>query len=268
MILRTDYHMHTPLCKHAEGPTNAYVEEAIAKGFSAMGFSEHCPLPDGRSAHVRMDEDQLDLYVNEVLRLRDDYFGKMDVRLGIEIDFLEGLESYIEKILAKYPWDYVIGSVHYLDNACTRGSWDKNAKDIRALYSEYFLLLQKLVCSGLCDIIAHFDLPKRTGFPPTDAERDAISETLREIRSQNLVVEINTSGYRHVELRKPEPYPNFDVISEAISLGIPLCVNSDAHKPGDVGANFGEIERFLRTKTGVKLAEFEQRTAILRDFTA
>ena len=78
----------------AAGPVEAYVERAIQLGLREMGFSDHNPLPHGFGANVRMKESELDYYVNRILELRFNYRGRIDVLLGLEMDFVEGLESY------------------------------------------------------------------------------------------------------------------------------------------------------------------------------
>lgn len=264
MAIRCDYHMHTPLCKHATGPMEAYVERGIEIGLREIGFSDHNPLPNGYGANVRMEEAELDYYVKRVLELQYQYRGKIDVLLGLEMDYVDGLEDYCRHQLDRYPWDYVIGSIHYLDTSCTKTSWPRNfTGDISELYARYFEQVRKLARSGMCDIIAHFDLPKRTGKTPTEREADEITRTLQEVADHDVCIEINTSGYRHPELTQPEPYPSLPVVEQALALGIPLTVNSDSHKPEQVGTQFVEIDAWLKGKGCQKLASFYRRQ---RDF--
>ena len=236
-----------------------YVERAIELGLQEIGFSDHNPLPDGRSADVRMTEAELDYYVERVTELHYRYRGKIDVLLGLELDYVEGLEPYLEKQLAAYPWDYVIGSIHFLDNPCRVSSWCQPRLDGRELYTRYFELMRRMARSGLCDIIAHFDIAKRSGFMPGEHEADDITRTLQEIAAANLCIEVNTSGYRHAELPEPQPYPMLSVVEQALTLGIPLIVNSDAHAPEQVGSQFVLMEQFLKRKGCQQLARFYRR---------
>jgi histidinol-phosphatase (PHP family) len=248
--------MHTPLCKHADGPMEAYIERGIEIGLSEIGFSDHNPLPHGWSKDVRMAENELDYYVQRVLDLRFQYHGKIDVKLGLEMDYVEGLEDYLAEQTGRYPFDYIIGSVHYLDPQCTIGSWSRNFAGTREEhYFRYATLIGQLARSGLCDIIGHLDVVKRCGFAPTSA----ISDALREIADTGVAIEVNTAGYRHAELPVPQPYPALPFVKEAINLGIPITVNSDAHAPDQVGMKFGEMEKFLRTNGCRELARFENR---------
>jgi histidinol-phosphatase (PHP family) len=261
MPILADYHMHTPLCKHAAGPMEAYVERAIELGLREIGFSDHNPLPGGRSAEVRMEEAELDYYVERVQELQYRYRGKIEVLLGLELDYLEGLEWYFERQISRYPWDYIIGSVHYLDADCRQSSWPRQyGGDVGALYARYFELVRKLVRSGLCDIIAHLDLPKRTGRAPGEREAAEITRTLELIAQCGLCLEVNTSGYRHAELPVPEPYPGLPVVEQAWRMGIALVVNSDAHAPEQVGLRFDEISGFLWRAGCRQLARFRRRS--------
>jgi histidinol-phosphatase (PHP family) len=256
MPIQCDYHMHTPLCKHAAGPMEAYVERGIELGLRQVGFSDHNPLPHGFGANVRMSEGELDYYASRVLDLRFQYLGKIEVMLGLELDYVEGLEDYLAKQIAQHPFDYIIGSVHYLDRDCRIGSWSRNfAGSADEQYARYGTLVRQLVRSGLCDIIAHLDVVKRSGLAPTPA----VSTALKEIAQAGICLEINTSGYRHPELPEPQPYPALPFVKEAIALGIPLTVNSDAHAPDQVGLKFREMEDFLCKNGCRNLVSFERR---------
>ena len=261
MPIQCDYHIHTPLCHHADGPMEAYVERAIELGLREVGFSDHNPLPNGFGANVRMQESELEYYVNRVLDLRFQYHGKIDVMLGLELDYVEGLEDYVAKQIAAYPWDYIIGSVHYLDRDCRIGSWSKNYPGTAdEQYARYFALIRQLASSGLCDVLAHLDVVKRCTHLPTQRGLDEISATLAEIALAGVCMEINTSGYRHPELvNDPQPYPALSFVEQAVALGIPLTVNSDAHAPDQVGLKFAAIESFLLKCGGRQLARFDRR---------
>lgn len=260
MPIQCDYHMHTPLCKHAAGPMEAYVERGVELGLREIGFADHNPLPDRRSPNVRMSEAELNYYVERVTELQYRYRGKIDVLLGLELDYVEGLEDYLANQVAAHPWDYVIGSIHFLDNACREPSWPRQyAGDAHQLYARYFELMRRMARSGLCDIVAHFDVVKRSGCLPGEHEADEITRTLQEIKSAGICMEINTSGYRHAELPEPQPYPMLSIVEQALGLGVPLIVNSDAHAPAQVGTQFGTIEKFLKRKDCRQLAKFERR---------
>jgi histidinol-phosphatase (PHP family) len=238
----------------------AYVEQAILQGRREIGFSDHNPLPHGLGANVRMKESELDYYVNRVIELRHQYHGKIEVLLGLEMDFVDGLEDYLARQIASYPFDYIIGSVHYLNRDCTIGSWTRHyPASPDEQWIRYCEQLRKLAHSGLCDILAHLDVVKRSAKQPTQRGLDAITATLEDIATTGLCIEINTSGYRHTELIESQPYPDLPFVEKALALGIPLTVNSDAHAPEQVGFKFAETETFLKKHGCRQLACFEQR---------
>jgi histidinol-phosphatase (PHP family) len=259
MPIQTDYHVHTALCKHATGPMEACVERAIELGLREIGFADHNPLPRGLGAAERMSEDQLDYYVQRVIDLQFQYRGKIEIKLGLEMDYVDGLEDYLRAQAGRYPWDYIIGSVHYLDRDCRVGSWPSHYNgDASELHARYFRLLRQLAGSGLCDIIAHLDIPKRAGHRNAGVTGEA-EQTLQHIARAGLCLEVNTSGYRHPELTTAEPYPAVAIIERAVALGIWLVVNSDAHAPEHVGARFPEMETILRRVGCRELARFDGR---------
>jgi histidinol-phosphatase (PHP family) len=120
-------------------------------------------------------------------------------------------------------------------------------------------LMRQMARSGLCDIVAHFDVTKRSGAMPGDHEAEDVARTLQEIEKAGMGMEINTSGYRHAELPEPQPYPSLPIAEQALAIGIPLTVNSDAHAPHQVGFKFAETETVLRRKGCRQLARFDRR---------
>src|SRR5512140_3732734 len=111
--LLADYHMHTPLCRHAVGEPVDYAAQAVKLGFAEIGFSDHNPMPRDDFDDWRMRAADLPAYVEEVARARREHPG-LTIKLGLEIDYLPGYEAWIRELAARYPWDYLIGSVHYV----------------------------------------------------------------------------------------------------------------------------------------------------------
>lgn len=267
MSIQTDYHLHTPLCHHASGPLEAYVERALALGLREIGFADHNPLPHGYGANVRMTEGELDGYVQRILELRLKYRGRIDIKLGLEMDFVPGLEDYLRQQTARYPFDYILGAVHYLDQHCQLNAWSPDCPwSVDDQYAGYFAGVRQLARSGLCDIIAHLDVVKRSARPPSARGLAEIPPTLAEIARAGICLEINTSGYRHTELAEPQTYPALPVVADAIKLGIPLLVDSDSHKPEQVGTKFAVVESFLRDHNCRKLARFDRRHCSFYEF--
>jgi len=261
-----DYHIHTPRCGDAKGSYSEYIEEALKKGITEIGFSGHSPqyfLPlEKRKRESAIPEEELALYVQEIESLQKEYRSSIVIRLGLEVDFIPGKEKELQSIVDFYPWDYLLLSVHYL------GEWPFDnpqylsvykERDINEIYEAYYQTLIAGMKTGFFDVVAHFDLPKKFGFLPTKEIRGEI-EALQVCREQGLVIELNTAGRR-----KPigEFYPAASVLAEAQKLGLNVCLGSDAHRPEEVGKDFEEALLLLRHLGFNHLVGWEKRKAIL-----
>ena len=146
MSLPADYHMHTPLCRHAVGEPVEYAKHAIAVGLTEIGFSDHSPMRQDNFDNWRMNFSQLDEYVAKVRKAQKD-FPRLTIRLALEVDYLPGHEDWIRELAGRHPWDYFIGSVHYvsdnwdIDNPAKLSEW--NNRDAFEVWSAYFERLAK-----------------------------------------------------------------------------------------------------------------------------
>ena len=251
MIPENDYHMHTPLCGHAVGEPFEYVERAVKVGLKEIGFSDHAPFVHMVDPRVTMSREQLPLYYRMIEDVRERYKNKIKIKVAIEADFIPGYESKTKEILDDYPYDYVIGSVHFIkdwgfDDPAQRERW--NQRDVDSVYHDYYDLLRRSAASKMYDIMAHVDLVKKFGNRASEDMTEEVRQTAKVFKESGVAVEINTSG-----LRKPvgEMYPvfwNLEIYAEA---GVPLTFGSDAHDPGDVGKDF-EAAVALVKKAGFK----------------
>jgi histidinol-phosphatase (PHP family) len=234
-----DYHLHTTLCKHAEGTARAYRSAALELGVPEICFTDHCPTPDGYDPAHRMGMEDFSDYRAMILDLQDG--NDPEVLFGIEADYYEGCERFLEGWLPAQGFDFVLGSVHFIDgwgfdNPEDRHIWD--SVDVQATWRSYFGLIGRLAASGLFDAVGHLDLPKKFGYRPSDRElAEMAAPALDRIAKAGMGIEVNASG-----LRKPigEAYPSLLLLSLARDREIPICFGSDAHRPGEVGAGLEE----------------------------
>ncbi|GGJ25825.1 histidinol-phosphatase HisJ [Deinococcus roseus] len=254
-----DSHMHTPLCKHASGTPMEYAQAALEAGLTGITFTDHMPMPEWYDAPWRMHLSELDRYVEWVQEAQQAFAGKLDIRLGLEGDYHPGTTRFVEKVLQRYPWDYVIGSIHYLgawgfDNPEFASEYDN--RDLRELYQQYYQLTTQAAQSGLFDSIGHLDLPKK--FRHIQPDLTLAFETLDAVAATGMALDYNTAGYR-----KPiqEAYPSHDLVTEAVKRGIPFVLGSDAHKPSEVGHRFAEAVRDLEGMGG-RVVSFKGRQQV------
>lgn len=232
-----DYHIHTPLCKHAGGQPEEYLARAESLRLTEMCFTDHAPAPDGYDPANRMMIDQFSQYrtIFDEISSR----ASMPVLFGIEADYYRDESGFLEKWLKDQSFDYVLGSVHYvrmweIDNPEKINVW--KSADVEAVWKEYFALIGELAGTGIFDAVAHLDLPKKFGFrPPDNRIPEIVIPALDKIAKANMAIEINTSG-----LRRPvhEIYPSIQILELAFERKIPILFGSDSHRPQDVGADF------------------------------
>lgn len=259
-----DYHIHTARCGHAVGRMEAYVEHARRVGLTEIGFSDHLYLywwpVEGRDPELAMAEHELDDYVEDVLRLRRAN-PDLTIRLAIEADYVAGQEQELRRILERHPWDYVLGSVHFI------GDWGFDDErylhrfagwDVDELYDRYFRLLTAAAETGLFDSMAHPDLVKKFGHRPSAGFPLApLYERLAAtFRRAGVCVEVNTAG-----LRKPcaEIYPSLELLRACRRADVPATLGSDAHQPDHVGLFYEQGLVHLRAAGYDSLVAFSGR---------
>ena len=246
MRLPADLHMHTPLCRHAEGEPVEYARRALELGLPEIGFSDHSPMRRDDFDDWRMRLDQLGEYVERVERARRDV-PQLPIRLGLEVDYIPGHEEWIRELAARHPWDYFIGSVHYVsdtwavDDPAKLSEW--KSRDAFEVWSAYFERLTAAAASGLFEIIGHADLPKKFGHRPTRDCAPLHERFLDAAKKSGCALDLNTAGLRK-ECR--EIYPAPGILRLAAAKGVPITFGSDAHAPGEVGMNFEEAVALAR----------------------
>lgn len=258
-----DYHTHHVRCGHASGELEEYVQKGIEIGLKQLGLSDHMPLlhvdPATYFPGMAMPMDELSGYVEECLYLKEKYKHHIDIKVGLEGDYIEGYEAEIERIVQDYPWDYVIGSIHFL------GEWDIadfrqldgwNGRDIDEVYHQYYDAVQKAARTGFYDYIGHIDVIKRFGKIPAADISQLERETLDIIKKQGMAIELNASGLR---MPVKEMFPSRRMLEYCFQHNIPLTVGSDAHQPEWLGQYLDEATALLKEIGFTHLATFDKR---------
>jgi histidinol-phosphatase (PHP family) len=259
MLLPPDYHMHTPLCRHAVGEPVEYARQAWELGFTEIGFSDHSPMKQDDFDNWRMRNDQLDEYVAKVEAARRE-LPELSIRLALEVDYLPGQEDWIRELAGRHPWDYFIGSVHYvsdtwdIDNPYKLSEW-KN-RDAYDVWRVYFERLTMAAESGLFEIIGHCDLPKKFGHRPAQDCTPLYESFLSAVKKAGIAIELNTAGLRK-DCR--EIYPSPAVLQLAFKKGVPITFGSDAHDPKEVGMNFADAIKLARQTGYQETCQFKGR---------
>ena len=259
MNLPADYHMHTPLCRHATGEPAEYAKRALKIGLKEIGFSDHAPMPQDDFDTWRMNADKLDEYVAKVRQAQKD-FPQLTIRLALEVDYLPGYEDWIRGLAGRHAWDYFIGSVHYvsdgwaIDDPQKLSEWKH--RDANEVWAVYFERLTMAAESGFFEIIGHADLPKKFGHRPPRNARPLYESFLNAAKKSGCAIELNTAGLRK-DCR--EIYPGREILALAFQKSVPITFGSDAHAPDEVGMNFTEAVRLARSAGYTRCCRVEQR---------
>lgn len=264
----TDYHLHlrpdepeTPPERYFTAENvERYREAAAAAGVEELGVAEH--VYRFRQAlelwrHPFWEEqalDDLDAYC--------EFIRGTGLKLGIECDFVPGVEDRTANLLEARDFDYVVGSVHFLGEAAVdHEGWDvwEGRGDADEVWRRYFEALAECARSGLFDILAHPDLIKVWGRARPLPERDVrhfYEPAVEAIAASGIAVEVSTAG-----LRKPvgELYPSRAFAEMCVEAGAPFALSSDAHLPEQVGFGYERALEFLGELGVGEICVFERR---------
>ena len=238
------YHNHT---RWSDGV--ASVEEFITAAsaqVAEIGISDHFVLSPYGSVEWTMPVDRLGEYVDNVRRCAEAY-QDVPVRLGVEADYFPETAGDLAHQIRKYPFDYVIGAVHFVG----RFPLDSRAADwatlaphqVDEIWRQYWRLVAQMAATGIFDIVAHLDLPKKFGYRPSVDFPTETEQALDAIRDAGMAIEINTAGWA---LPAAEQYPSRQLLQAAYARAIPIIISADAHRPDYVLRSFGKAVDLAR----------------------
>jgi len=256
-----DYHMHLRNMNgeiaHETAAVDPFVGSAREAGVDEIGFTEHIYyFKQTRSLwtvpyHVERCVYDIDAYVSAVVAARD---RGLPVKLGLEVDYVPGREKETSELLAPYPWDYLLGSLHYIGGLGVDAEPRLvDAVGVEEAWRLYFEALAAAARSGLFDSLSHPDLVKIFGARAASFDYGPVVEA---IAAAGVAVEVSTAG-----LHKPvgELYPNPEFLAVCRARDVPVTLASDAHSPDLVGRDFDLALELLRSVGYDTVTVFEQR---------
>lgn len=272
-----DWHTHNSMCHHAFGSLEDYVKKAIELDLDLIGMSDHFPydyligIDKIPIEDYAMILNEIESYISTIEHLKEKYNEKIDIKIGFEIDFIEdqvdGLNVHLNKIKSRL--DYIFGSVHVLLSEDGPWGMDDNRflKQYISLgtdnvFLQYYHTMQKMLNLKEfdLDIVSHFDLPKKFNkFPSENAKElicNEVSIALDLIKKRDLVVEINTAGFRK---DVKEQYPSEEILNKMYELDIPILLGSDAHEPNELAHEFKKMIELLKEIGYNQLTNFNKR---------
>jgi histidinol-phosphatase (PHP family) len=264
-----DYHVHIHPHRDVPGAPepgtfpadyiDRYVEVALSRGANEVAFVEHLyRCVESQAAlgqwwkkdpnpHLVAEMDEimareldmsLDAYVDAILAAKS---RGLPVKLGLEVDFEPGTERRVQELIAPYPWDFLVGSVHWI------GAWwflrpsgpaEYERRGVRRAFEEYFELTTALAETGMVDSLGHVDVIKVAGLVPDGSLRYLWEPVVEATAGTGMAIEISSQGLLRT-VKEIYPAPAFlDLFSAA---GVPITLGSDAHTPDEAAFGYAEI---------------------------
>ena len=268
-------HTHTEFCD-GRGDVESFCQAAFARGLAAIGFSAHAPLAKktGIQTDWHLRDADLDRYIDTVNAARRRWAGKLQVYLGLEIDYIKGLCGPADRDFQDLDLDYCIGSVHYLfprnggepftvdDEA---GEFGRTMErhfpgDGEGMADAYWDAVEEMISLGGFDILGHLDLvmknnqDRRYFDPRGDRYRRRIARVAPLAARSAAVVELNTGGLNRGRTR--EPYPSMELLRLLRREGARATITADAHEPGQIDGHYGLARKLLAEAGYTEIMEF------------
>jgi histidinol-phosphatase (PHP family) len=266
--LFSSMHTHTKFCD-GKDDIETMCSAAYEKSLFAIGFSAHAPIDKqlGWETDWNMKSSLADEYAAQVLSAKERWRGKLNVFLGLEVDYIKGKRSPLDSDIINLNLDYIIGSVHYLfpENGAQAftvdGSQEEFEKGLnegfgdnaQRLMHSYYDAVAEMIQTGGFDIIGHADLIKKNTFGKNLWRKEAEAERQKEIAQMaakaGLIFEVNTGGINRNKIQ--ETYPSLSFLKIIKKFKVPVIITADAHCAKDLNGNYDIALRTLES-AGIK----------------
>ena len=256
--MKADFHVHTSFSYDSDAPMESMVVGAINKGIEKICFTEHLDLDFVEPVTVEFEK-----YFTELKRLQEKYRGRIEILSGVEFGLQSHLGNACECLTKKYPFDFVIGSIHMVDGYDPYyPEYFRQVKDEEGYRRAFELTLEGIRATKEIDVLGHLDYIVRYG---NQRERtysyiqfsDIIDEILRCLIEKGKGLEVNTAGWKH---RLGFAHPHQDVLKRYKELGGEIItVGSDAHQSEQIAYEFDRVKAYLEACGFKYYTEFRQR---------
>lgn len=275
-MIQADMHMHTWFSTDSEACPRDMADEAVRKGLKTICFTDHFDKDDLEWGEEGIFD--VDAYFVEMQKLQEEYAGKLNIRIGIELGLRTYLKDYYEELTKKYPFDFVIGSVHnvpykkdaegnilYTDPAAEKLFTDRTDKEAYRLMME--TTLENVRTSDCFQTLGHLDYVVRYG-KSREKEysyidyADIIDEILKLLIEKEKGLEVNSAGLKY---GLPFAHPHPDVLKRYRELGGEIItIGADAHKPEHIAYDFAKAEEILKSCGFKYYTEFFEQKPVFK----
>ena len=243
MIKYTEYNLHTHsfYCGHGSGNLREYVKAAEGLSLGLLGFSEHCPLPDGRFSKSRMNASMMSVYEADS-RAQDG--GPVKVLTGYECDWMPEYRSYYEDLLSSGRADYLITGTHFVPSpdGYFRSVFNPGlGSDDLVTYGKTVLCAME---SGLFSFVAHPDLYMGSYRMWDDNAKALANDIIACSKALSLPLEINGNGMLKPPVDGHYPYPSDPFWELCREEGVLTVMNTDSHSVSSLSKSLGLLKEY------------------------
>ena len=234
-MVRVNCHVHSNESDGSLSPREL-LERAVEEGLGCVCFTDHFRMPkeirDYGEARKHGDD-----YYDELEKLRVEFAGKVDVLIGVELDWVDGYEDWFLSEMGDRDYDFILGAVHWLKNLdgdfsrphFPTGGIEEFGGE-RIFIENYFGEIRKMIEFGGIDCVAHLDAFRKrlesNGVLCEDWYKDLVVDLLRLMKEREVVLEVNCAGWEVLD----ECFPQRWIVEEAVRLGVGLTIGNDFHK--------------------------------------
>lgn len=256
-----DYHFHTDFSGDSQTPVRAQLDQAVSLGMKSLCVTDHHDYDVDSVIDFTLSVDR---YMDTMTALKEEYKDRIDLRIGIELGLQVHLKEYFKGLLSAYPFDFVIGSTHFIHRKDPAYPEFFQGRDESEAYLQYFqVTLDNVKNLDTYDVAGHLDYivrygPNKAAHYSYEAYKDVLDDILRAVIEGGKGIECNTAGFRKGIM---QPNPCIPVLKRFRELGGEiLTIGSDAHVPEDLGADFKAARELLLECGFTYYTEFKGRS--------
>lgn len=262
--MKFDYHMHFEKGDYKVEWAKGFFEAAKKRGLNEIGITEHAhTFPEFEDLYYEdliLDDSFVGSFQKKWLKTNkfkhtiDDYFNFMaklreygyEAKIGIEVCNFQN-QAKVREILDKYPFDYVIGSIHFIrgwayDSEEIKAEWQQHS--LEDIYEWYTQEIEHLCAGGLYDVLGHpFNIRLYKYFPDFDVT-PYLLRAVQALKKADMGIDVNTGTYYRYPVQEISPYGDF--LNLAKEYELPIITSSDAHKPEDCGAYIDDAIKYVK----------------------
>lgn len=258
-----DYHTHTNFSGDSDTPIRSMLDRAVSLGLKEICITDHIDYDYPNDPDLFTFS--LEEYFSTLSALKEEYKKNLDVRIGVEFGLRPHLGKCLKTLSASYPFDFIIGSSHVIDDIDPYypAYWE-NKTEKEGIYQYFESILENLKTCSDFDVYGHLDyiiryMPSGKKSYVFEDYQEILEKCLKTLISMGKGIELNTAGFKY---GLSAPNPKIEVLKRYHQLGGEiLTIGSDAHQPEHLAFDFHKVKPLLLECGFRYFTVFHQRKA-------